>query len=116
MYSPIRNYIYFKTGDAAVAEDIAQDTFLKLWEKKKDIREETVKPLLYTIAGNLCKNRYEHQQVVFDFVRKYQPGEHSATPEFELELKEFILQIITWMFIPGFSIWARILPLMKPRW
>lgn len=89
MYSPIRNYIYFKTGDAAVAEDIAQDTFLKLWEKKKDIREETVKQLLYTIAGNLCKNRYEHQQVVFDFVRKYQPGEHSATPEFELELKEF---------------------------
>jgi len=89
MYSPIRNYVYFKTGDAEVAEDIAQDTFLKIWEKKEDIREETVKPLLYTIAGNLCKNRYEHQQVVFDFVKKYQQGENSATPEFELELKEF---------------------------
>ncbi|MFV0592475.1 MAG: RNA polymerase sigma factor [Draconibacterium sp.] len=89
MYSPIKNYIYFKTGDAEVAEDIAQDTFLKVWEKKENIREETVKPLLYTIAGNLCKNRYEHQQVVFDFVKKYQHGGNAPTPEFEMELKEF---------------------------
>ncbi|MCK3685870.1 sigma-70 family RNA polymerase sigma factor [Maribellus sp. YY47] len=89
MYSPIRNYVYFKTGDAEIAEDIAQDTFLKIWEKKHEIREETVKPLLYTIAGNLCKNRYEHQQVVFDFVKKYQAGADEITPEFELELKEF---------------------------
>ncbi|QGY46227.1 RNA polymerase sigma-70 factor [Maribellus comscasis] len=89
MYQPVKNYIYFKTGDAEMAEDIAQDTFTKVWEKKDDIREETIKSLLYTIAGNLCKNRFEHQQVVFDFAKRYKPEENLASPEFELEFKEF---------------------------
>lgn len=89
MYSPIRNFVYFKTGNAEVAEDIAQDVFTKIWEKRAEIRVETVKPLLYTIAGNLCKNRFEHQQVVFEFVNKYKPDGSSDNPEFALELKEF---------------------------
>lgn len=89
MYGPVKNYIYFKTGDIEVAEDIAQDTFLKVWEKKNDIRKETVKALLYTIAGNLCKNRFEHQRVVFEFASKYEHSGNFSTPEFELEMKEF---------------------------
>jgi RNA polymerase sigma-70 factor (ECF subfamily) len=89
MYQPVKNYIYFKTGDMEMAEDIAQDTFTKVWEKRGNIREETVKSLLYTIAGNLCKNRFEHQQVVFGFAKNYRPEGHSVSPEFEMELKEF---------------------------
>jgi len=89
MYKPVKNFVYFKTGDIEMAEDITQDAFMKVWEKRDDIREETVKPLLYTIAGNLCKNRFEHQQVVFDFASKYKSNENSASPEFEMELKEF---------------------------
>lgn len=89
MYGSVKNYVYFKTGDMEMAEDIAQDTFMKVWEKKESIRDETIKSLLYTIAGNLCKNRFEHQQVVFDFTQKYQANENPASPEFELEFKEF---------------------------
>lgn len=89
MYQPVKNYIYFKTGDMDLAEDIAQETFTKLWEKKDDIREETVKSLLYTIAGNLCKNRFEHQQVIYEFAKKYKPEINPASPEFEMEFKEF---------------------------
>ena len=89
MYHPVRNYIYYKTGDICLAEDIAQEAFVKLWEKKNEIRKETVKPLLYTIAGNLCKNQFEHQQVVFEFANRFRQSGHSVSPEFELELKEF---------------------------
>ncbi len=89
MYQPVKNYIYFKTGDIDMAEDIAQDTFTKVWEKKGEIRSETVKSLLYTIAGNLCKNRFEHQQVVFDFAKRHKPEGNPVSPEFEMELKEF---------------------------
>lgn len=89
MYRPVKNYIYFKTGDIEVAEDIAQDTFLKVWEKKNEIRKETVRPLLYTIAGNLCKNRFEHQKVVFEFANRFEQADNFISPEFELEMKEF---------------------------
>ena len=89
MYLPIKNFVYYKTGDISLAEDIAQDTFVKVWEKKKDIRQETVKALLYKIAGNLCSNVFDHQQVVFEFANKFQAQESSVSPEFELELKEF---------------------------
>lgn len=89
MYLPIRNYIYYKTGNIDLAEDIAQDTFIKVWEKKDEIREKTVKVLLYTIAGNLCKNYYEHQQVVFEFANRFRQSNNAVSPEFELELKEF---------------------------
>jgi len=89
MYAPVKNFIFYKTGDMEVAEDIAQDAFVKLWEKKEDVRKESVKSLLYTIAGNLCKNRFEHQRVVFEFAKNYTSATDSASPEFEMELKEF---------------------------
>ncbi|MBT3385430.1 MAG: sigma-70 family RNA polymerase sigma factor [Prolixibacteraceae bacterium] len=89
MYKTIKNYIYYKTGDIDLADDIAQETFIKIWEKRNEIRLETIKSLLYKIAGNLCKNRFEHQQVVFDFANKFRQNEHAVSPEFELELKEF---------------------------
>lgn len=89
MYQPVKNYIYYKSGDMEVAEDIAQDAFTKVWEKRSEIRLDTVKSLLYTIAANLCKNRFEHMQVVFDFVTNYRHEANLVSPEFEMELKEF---------------------------
>jgi RNA polymerase sigma-70 factor (ECF subfamily) len=89
MYQPLKNYVYYKTGNIDVAEDVSQDTFIKVWEKRDDIRPQTVKALLYTIANNLCKNRFEHQQVVFDFANNYKHYHENSSPQFELELKEF---------------------------
>jgi RNA polymerase sigma-70 factor (ECF subfamily) len=89
MFQPVKNYVYYKVGDIEVAEDLAQETFIKIWEKRNSIRQNTIKSLLYTIANNLCKNRFEHQQVVFNFVNNYTQNQTSNSPEFELELKQF---------------------------
>ncbi|WP_347841189.1 RNA polymerase sigma-70 factor [uncultured Draconibacterium sp.] len=89
MFQPVKNYVYYKVGDIEVAEDIAQDAFTKVWEKRSEIRLKTVKSLLFTIASNLCKNRFEHQQVVFEFANNYSRNQWEVSPEFELELKEF---------------------------
>lgn len=89
MYQPVKNFVYYKVGDIEMADDITQETFIKIWEKRNNIRKKTVKSLLYTIAGNLCKNKFEHQQVVFEFANKFHQNETSVSPEFELELKEF---------------------------
>ncbi len=88
-FKVLKNYIYYKTGDTELSEDIVQDAFLKLWEKKGEIRGTTAIQLLYTISGNLCKNRFEHQQVVLKFANAYQHNGNHSSPEFEMELKEF---------------------------
>jgi len=88
-YVPIRNFLYYKNGNILVAEDMAQDVFLKLWEKRKEIRPDTVKQLLYTIANNLFLNNIEHQKVSLKYTENYRIRNNNESPEFEMELKEF---------------------------
>jgi len=88
-YDPIRNFIYYKTGDVQAAQDIAQETFLKIWEKRSNIKVETIRNLLFTIANNLFLNRLDHQKVSFRFASNYQRNKMAEAPDFELEMKEF---------------------------
>jgi RNA polymerase sigma-70 factor (family 1) len=85
----VKNYIYYKTGDMDHADDVVQDTFLKFWEKKNEVRMHTAKALLFTIAGNLSINKLEHQKVVFQFANNFTQSPFASSPDFELELKEF---------------------------
>jgi RNA polymerase sigma-70 factor (ECF subfamily) len=88
-YYPVRNFIYYKTGEMQVAEDIVQDAFIKVWEKRETIKIETVKSLLYKIAGNLFLNMIEHEKVSFKFVTENNGNAYFNPPDFELEMKEF---------------------------
>ncbi len=66
-YESIRHFAYFKTGDVDLADDIVQEVFLKLWDMRGKVKDETVKALLYTIAGNIIRNHYKHLKVVYNF-------------------------------------------------
>lgn len=88
-FSAIRNYIYFKTSDADLAEDIAQDTFVKLWENRKKIDRRTVKSYLYTISGNLAINQLKRQQLQYKFVNQAVHRVDSESPEFQLQMQEY---------------------------
>jgi len=69
-YETIRSFAYYKTGDVDLADDIVQEVFLKLWTNLKNVKEETVKALLYTIASNTIKNYFKHQKVVYNFQKQ----------------------------------------------
>jgi len=88
-YEAIRNYIYYKSGSIDEAEDIAQETFLKIWEKRETIIPPTVKPLLYTIAGNIFLNHWQHRNVEIQFALQYGNEVSPSSPEYDLEMKEF---------------------------
>ncbi len=88
-YESIKRFLYYKVGDIAVAEDIAQEVFLKAWEKRESVKLETVKSFLYTIAGNLAINHLKHRNIVFNFVKNDSGQKVTNSPEFELEMKEF---------------------------
>ena len=90
-FDPLRNFLCYKTKDIALSEDLVQEVFINLWEKRDSIQKETVKSLLYTMANNLMLNYFEHQTVV----RKHEESEiikkqvEIETPIFKIEEKEF---------------------------
>ncbi len=93
-YDALVNFIYYRSGDISIAEDIVQETFLKIWEMKDEIRMSTVRPLLYTIASNLYINEFHHKNVTLKFANTYTDNKKvSESPEFEYEIKEFDRQL-----------------------
>lgn len=56
-YGDILKYCTYHSPDAAYAEDLTQETFVRFFAKFSDYRHRgKVKNYLYTIAGNLCRN------------------------------------------------------------
>lgn len=88
-YTPIKNFLYYKSGDIDLSEDITQDVFMKLWDKREDVQQETVKSYLYTIANNMLLNKIRHNKVVMSFAEKNKNQQEEHSPEFSLEEKEF---------------------------
>lgn len=93
-FESLRAFLYYKTFDKQLSEDLVQEVFIKLWEKRKDIRKETLKSLLYTIANNLLINHFNHLKVVYSHENEVKlfPKVNSQTPEFVYQEKEFETQ------------------------
>ncbi len=52
-FDDIRRYLYYRSGNEALSTDLAQDTFMRIWEKKKILMPGSDAGLLYKIAGDL---------------------------------------------------------------
>jgi len=92
-YDAIKNYLFYKSGDAALAEDIAQEVFLIVWERRKGLIEQKAKSLLYTIATNQFLNHVKHQKVVLKFQQRPFSSTSIETPQFLMEKDEFQVQL-----------------------
>ena len=55
-YHDVYRFALFLTGDAARAEDLTADTFIRAWTARERIRQETVRAYLLTIARNLHRD------------------------------------------------------------
>lgn len=85
----IKNYIFYKSGDVNLSEDIAQDTFLTLWDNRKKINKDTVSAYLYKISGNAYINEIKHRKVQRKYEFSFTETQSNETPEFLIEVKEF---------------------------
>ncbi|NQU52771.1 MAG: RNA polymerase sigma factor [Bacteroidetes bacterium] len=87
-FAQVRNYVFFRSGNTEVATDIAQETFLKIWEKQNSIQIEKVKGLLFKIAGDLFISHHRKEKRSFEFFNYYVFDKEAQSPEDEFAFKQ----------------------------
>ncbi|WP_430814329.1 RNA polymerase sigma factor [Carboxylicivirga sp. RSCT41] len=87
-FDPLRNYIYYRCGDAELATDIAQDVFMKLWEKQLDKPPEELLGLLYKMAKDAFISKYRRSKTEQEFIARPPDKDEIQSPEEELSYKE----------------------------
>jgi RNA polymerase sigma-70 factor, ECF subfamily len=91
-YQPLCNYACAMIGDMDEAEDVVQERFFKVWEKREDLTiSYSVKAYLYKMVYNACLNRVRNEKTQ----SKYKA--HNATfleenPVYQLDLTSEVQQ------------------------
>jgi len=90
-FDDIRRYLYYRCGDTNISTDLAQDTFMKVWEKQMDLQPERDTGLLYKIAGDLFVSHMRREKLRREAPKEIRFEQRESSPEDELqygELKE----------------------------
>jgi len=87
-FDSVRNYIYYRSGDAEVATDIAQETFLRIWEKQPSSDNDNITGLLYKIARDQFVSQYRKQKVISKFMLSTKPDIAGISPEDQMVFEE----------------------------
>ncbi|GGE07367.1 RNA polymerase sigma factor [Psychroflexus salis] len=93
---PIFHHFYYKFGNVEWAEEVVQESFIKLWKKCKDVPYAKAKSFLYTVSNNWLINKHHHQKVKLKYKNQYsKTNENNQSPEFLLEEKEFKKRLLS---------------------
>jgi RNA polymerase sigma-70 factor (family 1) len=89
-YESIRLYIYYKIADKEAADDMAQDVFMAVWEKRAGIKLQNIKSLLYKIAAGFVVDYYRKCDVKADFTRwvRSRSNDGAVTPHEQAEYSD----------------------------
>ena len=87
-FEHIRKYLYYLSGDMMLTEDLVQDVFLQLWEKRDEVKDETIRPFLFVIARNSFLKNYRRKKTDLKFNSVFLEQIENESPDFLLEVKE----------------------------
>lgn len=63
-YCRLINFASRFTNDSMIAEDLVQDSFVNLWEKRDKLECGSLSSLLFTMVRNNCLNHLKHQALI----------------------------------------------------
>lgn len=87
------NFLYYKSGNQKLAEDLTQEAFLKLWINCSKVTFEKAKGFVFTTGQNLMLNTFKHNKVKLKFENKGHSEKDIQSPAYLLEEKELKEQI-----------------------
>lgn len=87
-FDSIRSYAYYRMADEDAASDIAQDVFMRIWEKRDNMDEKNIKPLLYKMANDMVISHHRKKMTMLDFSRNMTVTGKSLSPQEEMQFEE----------------------------
>ncbi len=87
--SPLRNFIYYRSGNLELSQDLVQEAFVKLWQNCAKVPVDKAKSYLYKIAKNMLLNNVAHNKVRLKYESSISKENDNETPEFKMEEEEF---------------------------
>lgn len=86
-YPRLKRYAGKFITDDWVAEDVVQDSFVRLFERREELSGEAVSALLYTMVRNRCLNYLKHQVLVRCYQHDVQQRQADSERLYALDMK-----------------------------
>lgn len=87
-FDSVRSYLFYRGAGIDEASDLAQDVFLRLWEKQMDVDPKTAFRLLYKMAGDMYISKYRRTKLEMNYLNSLKNDKVDISPEDELKHKE----------------------------
>ena len=91
-FDAVRSYLIYRGADKEVATDLAQDVFMRVWEKQLKIDTKAVLSLLYKMAGDMFISRYRRETLELNYRKSLKFDEHDDSPEDQMQYSELRLK------------------------
>ncbi len=88
-FDQIRTFIFYRCGNTDMASDMAQDVFMKVWEKREQLANDNPKSLLYKMSNDLVISNYRKSINHADYEQSMMlQSDEAVSPEEELLFEE----------------------------
>lgn len=87
-FDSVRSYLFYRGAEKEKASDLAQDVFLRVWEKQIDIDLKKGLPLLYKIAGDMFVTQYRRETLEVNYRKALEENQYDFSPEEHMRYNE----------------------------
>lgn len=89
-FDSVRSYLYYRGAGSDDASDIAQEVFMRLWEKQLNVDKTAAKRLLYKIAGDMFVSKYRRDVLEINYIASQRNQAEETSTEETLNHKELL--------------------------
>ena len=87
-FDDIRRYLFYRSGNEVLSTDLAQDTFMRIWEKQLDLEPGRDAGLLYKIANDLFISHIRRERLSKGVRQEWKFGIRCEGPDETMEFEE----------------------------
>ena len=89
-FDSVRSYLFYRGAEKEQASDLAQDVFMRVWDKQLNVDPKTARRLLYKIAGDMFISRYRREMLEMNYRTTLKNDNVDFSPEDQLRYKQLL--------------------------